>query len=105
MLVATPERTTQVAAPGIAWMGQEEYPAVSTSGQASAKAGLDPEYGPENEIVLQHERTDLALAVPTGPKLKVLLDFYTQKPSDSLIMLIRLCMASSYTIGTPCVER
>jgi hypothetical protein len=103
--IFAPKRTTQVAAPGVTWMGQEEYPTVPAAGQASAKARLGPQNGPENEIVLQHESTDLTLAVPARPKLKMVLDFYAQKPSVSLMILMCLGMASSYTIGTPCVER
>lgn len=103
--ILAPEGTTQIVAPGITWMRQEEYPAVPAAGQASPKAGLGPQYGPENEIVLQHESPDLAHAVPARPKLKMGLDFDGQKPSVSLMMLMSLGMASSYTIGTPCVER
>jgi hypothetical protein len=34
------ERTTQILAPGIAWIGQEKDPAMPAAAQASAQAGL-----------------------------------------------------------------
>lgn len=91
---------------GIAWMGQEEYPAMPTARQTLPEAGFGPQHGPEHEIVLQHQIPDLAMpAVPIRPELKMFLDFCNQKPSVSLMILIFLDTASSYTIGTPCVER
>jgi hypothetical protein len=100
-----PERTPQVLTAGITWMRQEEYPAVPTACQTLPKAWIGPQHGPEHEIVLQHEIPDFAAAVPARLELKMFLDFNYQKPSVSLMMFKGDCTASSYTIGTPCVER
>jgi len=73
--VSTAKRATEIVAAGITGMSQEKNAAVPTSGQASAKAGLGSQYGPEDEIVLQHESADRRLMVPVRPKLKIVLDF------------------------------
>jgi hypothetical protein len=86
-------------------MGQEENPAVPTTRQTPPQAWIGPQNGPEHEIVPQHEIPDFAATVPARLEPKTFLDFYDQKPSVSLMMLIRVITASSYTIGTPCVER
>jgi hypothetical protein len=86
-------------------MGQEDNSAVAASCQTPPQAWIGTQHGPEHKIVLQHEIPDFAAAVPARLELEMLLDFYDQKPSVSLMMLIRSCTASSYTIGTPCVER
>jgi hypothetical protein len=70
------ESTTQIAAPGITGMSQEEDPAVPTSRQASPQAGFGPQDGPKDEIVLQHKSAYFALAVPARAELEMLLDFY-----------------------------
>jgi hypothetical protein len=86
-------------------MGQEKNPAVPAACQTPPQAWIGPQHGPEHKIILQHEIPDFAAAVPAPPELKITLDFYDQKPSVSLMMLIGVCTALSYTIGTPCVER
>jgi hypothetical protein len=73
--------------------------------QTPPQAWIGPQHGPEHKIVLQHQISDFAAAVPARLELKMFLDFYDQKPSVSLMMLIASFTASSYTIGTPCVER
>jgi hypothetical protein len=106
MLFPATEWAPQIPAAGIAWMGQKKNPAMPTTRQTVPEARVGPQHGPEHEIVLQHQVPDLApAAVPTRPELKVLLDFNDQKPSVSLMILICLDTASSYTIDTPCVER
>jgi hypothetical protein len=86
-------------------MGQKENPAVPTARQTPPQAWIGPQHGPEHKVVLQHEIPDFAATVPARLELKMLLDFYGQKPSVSLMMLKGNCTASSYTIGAPCVER
>lgn len=103
--IFAPKRATEILTAGVTWMGQEENPAMPAAHQISLEAGLGSQNGPENEIVLQREIPDLALTVPARPKLKMFLDFCDQKPSVSLMILMCFCTASSYTIGTPCVER
>jgi len=75
--VSATERATEVVAAGITRMSQKEYAAVPTPDQASPKARLGSQYGPEDEIVLQHDNADPRLAIPSRPKLKMLLDFCT----------------------------
>jgi hypothetical protein len=105
MRIFAPKRTTEVLTAGVTWMGQEENPAMPTACQTPQQAWIGPQHGPEHKIVLQHEVPNFAAAVPARPELKIILDFYDQKPSVSLMMLIGNCTASSYMIGTPCVER
>ena len=86
------KRTTKIIAAGITGMCQKEYPAMPTTSQAPPQAWLRPQYRPEHEIVLQHQVSDFAAAIPARPELKILLDFYDQKPSDSLMILMCLGM-------------
>jgi hypothetical protein len=76
MRIFAPKSTTQIAAPGITGMGQEEDPAVPAAGQASPQARFGPQNGPQDEIVLQHKSVYFALAVPDRAELEMLLDFY-----------------------------
>jgi len=97
--------TPEVLTAGVAWMGREENPTVTAACQTPPQTWIGPKHGPKHKIVLQREIPDFTAVVPARLELEMLLDFYDQKPSVSLMMLIRSCTASSYTIGTPCVER
>jgi hypothetical protein len=105
MRVFAPKWTAKVFAAGITRMGEEEDSAMPAACQTPPQAWFGPQHGPEHKIVLQHRITDFFTTAPVRFELKKSLDFYYQKPSVSLMMLIGICMASSYTIGTPCVER
>jgi hypothetical protein len=80
--------TAEIFTSCIAWMGYEKYSAMPAASQASPQAWLFPQHRPEQEIVLQHENSDFAVAIPIGPELKMFLDFYDQKPSVSLMILM-----------------
>jgi len=103
--VSAPKRTPEVLAASITGMCKEENMAMPTTGQTRPKTWLGPQHGPEHEIVLKHQIPNSVIAVPARSELKLLLDSYAQKPRVSDMILMLLCIASSYTIGTPCVER
>ena len=100
MRIFAPKSTTQIAAPGITRMGQEEDSAVSATGQASPQTRLGPQNGPQDEIVLQHDGAYFALAVPIPAELEMFLDSYGKKPRFSLIILISFSTSSSYPVDT-----
>jgi hypothetical protein len=88
MRIFASKGTTQVAAPGVTWMSQEENPAMPASGQAWPQVGFGPQNGPQDEIVLQHESARLAPAVPIRAELEMLLDFYYKNARLSLMILM-----------------
>jgi hypothetical protein len=67
--------------------------------------GFGSQDGPQDDIVLEHESSYLASAVPARAKLKMLLDSYGKKPRLSLMILMCFGMSSSYTIDTIFVDR
>lgn len=83
------KRTTQVLTAGVAWMGDEEYPAIPAVLQAPSQVGVGSQKRPQDDIVLQDEIANLAQVVPVRPKLKMPRDLYGKKPRLSLMMLIR----------------
>jgi hypothetical protein len=107
VLLFAPKWAPEVLAASVTGMCKEENTAMPTTGQTRPKTWLGPQHGPEHEIVLKHQVPDSVVAVPARSELKLLLDYYDQKPRFSLMIAITVCfcMASSYTIGTPCVER
>jgi hypothetical protein len=108
VLLFAPKRAPEVLAASVTGMCKEENTAMPTTGQTRPKTWLGPQHGPEHAIVLKHQVPDSLVAVPARSELKLLLDFYDQKPRFSLMILtifVFLRMALSYTIGTPCVDR
>lgn len=86
--LAAAKGTTQVLATGVAWMGEEEYPAMPAALQAPSQVGLGSQNRPQDDVILKDETAGLAPAVPVRPELKTPLDPYCKKPRFSLMMLM-----------------
>jgi len=85
-LTAT-KRTTKVFAPhpahifapGVAGIGEKEDPAMPASLQASSQLGLGFQNRSQQQIILQHQKSDLFPVIPLLTKLKMLRDPYCKK--------------------------
>jgi len=85
-LTAT-KRTTKVFAPhpahifapGVAGIGEKEDPAMPASLQASSQLGLGFLNRSQQQIILQHQKSDLFPVIPLLTKLKMLRDPYCKK--------------------------
>jgi hypothetical protein len=86
--IFAPKGTSQVFAPGVAWMGQEKYPAMPTASQTSPHVGLCSKNGLQDNVVLQHEISCCTFSIPTGLKMEMSLDSYSKKAKFSLMMLM-----------------
>ena len=81
--------TTQALKVDIAWMGDEENPAMLAASQALPQVGMGSQNRPQHDIILKDEiAAGLVPVVPVRPKLKVPLDPYGKKPRFSLKMLM-----------------
>ncbi|MBT7701779.1 MAG: hypothetical protein HN700_15940 [Verrucomicrobia bacterium] len=98
MTLATAERTPQIIAVNIGGLCQKENPAMTAVLQVAPQVGLASQYRSQRRIVLQNKIANLAIAIPSRTKLKMLLDLYGKKPSVSLIMLMCLDIATFYSI-------
>ena len=90
------KRTTQVLAPGIAWIGEEKNPAMPAAAQASAQAGLGFQNRSQEQVILQDQSGDLISSIPLRIKLEILRDPNCKKPKFSLTMLRKFDTSSSY---------
>ena len=59
------------------------------------------QHGPQHHVILLHQSTGFAVAVPIRTKSEMLLDSDYDKPRVSLIILILFDMSLSYPIDTP----
>ena len=59
------------------------------------------QHGPQHHVILLHQSTGFALAVPTRTEVEMGLDLDYEKPSVSLIILMLYDMSLSYPIDTP----
>jgi hypothetical protein len=103
--ISAPKRTAKITPTGVTWVAQEEDPAMAATSQARPQVGPGPQNGAQDAVVLQHESKHFVRAVPTRAELETSLDSYGKKAKLSLMMLIGFDISSSYTIGTPCVDR
>jgi hypothetical protein len=96
------EGTTQVLAPGIARIRDEEYPAMPAATQTAASPRALSQNRSQQPIILQHQASHRSLAVPVRAKLKSRRDLYCKKPRLWLriLKLLKLTISSSYTIDT-----
>jgi hypothetical protein len=85
-LLAT-ESTAQVVAPGIAGIGEEKNPAMPATAQAFAQVRLGAQDRSQEHVILQNQRSDVLLPVPSRPELEELRDRYCKKPKLSLRVL------------------
>jgi hypothetical protein len=101
------EGTAQVPAlpftTGVAWVGEEEYPAMLAASQAAPQVGMGSQRRPQDDVVRQDEIAGLAPAVPVGPELKMRRDPYGKKPRVSLMMLMRPADCLTATALVPCI--
>jgi hypothetical protein len=82
-------------------MGQKENPAMPATAQTAPQIGSASQHGPQHDVILLHQSTGFALAVPTRTEVEMRLDLDYEKPSVSLIILMLYDMSLSYPIDTP----
>ncbi len=86
--IFAPKGTSQVFAPGVAWVGQEKYPAMPTASQTVPQVGSCSKNGLQEDIVLQYESSCCTFSIPSMLKMKMSLDSYSKKARFSLMMLM-----------------
>jgi hypothetical protein len=84
-------------------MGQEEYPAVPATAHTAPQIGSASQHRPQHDVIMLHQITGFALAVPIRAEVEMLLDLDYEKPRVSLIILILILfdMSLSYPIDAP----
>jgi hypothetical protein len=82
-------------------MAQKENPAMPATPQIAPQMGLAAQHGPQHDVILLHQSTGFALAVPIRSEVEMRLDFDYDKPRVSLIMLVLFDMSLSYPIDAP----
>jgi len=82
-------------------MGQKENPAMPATAQTAPQMRLASQHGPQHDVILLHQSTGFALAVPIRTEVEMLLDLDYDKPSVSLIILMLFDMSLSYSIDAP----
>ena len=91
----------QVPPPGITRMSQEENPAMPATAQTSPQMGSAAQHGPQQDVILLHQSTGFALAVPIRTEVEMRLDLDYDKPRVSLIIRMLFDMSLSYPIDAP----
>jgi hypothetical protein len=105
VLLLAPKGTAQVMAPGIPGVREKENPAMPATAQAFAQVRLGPQDRSQEHVILQNQRPDAPLPVPSGPELKKLRDPDCKKPKPSLRLLTLNSRSSSYWIAASGVEK
>jgi hypothetical protein len=93
--------TSQVSPPGVAGVSQKENPAMPATVQTAPQIASAAQHGPQHDVILLHQNTGFALAVPIRTEVEVRLDLDYDKPRVSLIMLMLFDMSLSYPIDAP----
>jgi hypothetical protein len=88
------ERTANINAAGIPWMGEKQDLTMPASGQVLSQMGLFLENGSNNPVILRNHTANLFLAVPVRNELKIGLELYYKKAKCSLISLMYLGIPS-----------
>lgn len=94
----------QVAAAGVARIGEEEYPAVRATPQALAQSRNVPQRRPQTAIVAQGRCTDLGPAIPARGIVETFPDFQRVKAKSWLKLLNRCLFMSSSLADLPAVR-
>jgi hypothetical protein len=79
-------------------MGQKENPAMPATAQAAPQIGSPSQHAPQHDVILHHQCTDFALAVPIQTEVEMRLDLDDDKPRVSVIILMLFDMSLSYPI-------
>jgi hypothetical protein len=79
-------------------MGQKENPTMPATAQTAPQMRLASQHGPQHHVILLHQGTDFALAVPIQTEMEMRLDLHDDKPRVSLIILMLFNMSLSYPI-------
>jgi hypothetical protein len=84
-------------------MGQKENPAMPATTQTAPQFGSASQQAPQHDVILLHQTTGFALAVPIRAEVEMLLDLDYEKPRVSVIILTLLLidMSLSYPIDAP----
>jgi hypothetical protein len=82
-------------------MGQKENPAMPATAQTAPQMRSASQHAPQHDVILLHQLTDFALAVPIQTEVEMRLDLDDQKPRVSLIILMLFDMSLSYPIDAP----
>jgi len=69
------KRTSQIPPPRVSWMRQEEDPAMPAPRHTLPQLSSGSPDRPQHDVVLTHQCSHLARAVPIPAELKTLLDF------------------------------
>jgi hypothetical protein len=69
--------------------------------QTAPQTGSASQHGPQHDVILLHQSTGFALAVPVRTELEMLLDLDYDKPRVSLIILMLFVISLSYPIDAP----
>ena len=99
MTLTAAERTPQIMPVNVGGLSQEENTTMTTTLLVAPKVGLDSQNRSLSRVILQNKIANLPRTIPVRTKLKIRLDLYCKKPSDSLMMLIVVSMSSFYSIA------
>jgi hypothetical protein len=72
-----------------------------TTAQTAPQIGSAAHHRPQHDVILLHQNTGFALAVPIRTEVEMLLNLDYDKPRVSLIILILFDMSLSYPIDAP----
>ena len=75
MRLAAPKRTSQIPAPCVAGMGQEENPTLSATAQTGPQRRVGAKDPAQLDVIRPDQSAGAAAAVPIRAALKLLLDF------------------------------
>ena len=102
MSLPAAERTAQIIAPGVAWVGEKQDLTMPASRQALSQLGLLLENASNSPIILRNNTANLFLAVPVRNELKTRLDLYYKKAKCSLISLMYVGIPSLFLLFFLC---
>jgi len=101
MRLAAAKGTPQVAPSSVTGMGQKENPAMPATAQTTPQMRLASQHAAQHDVILLHQSTGFAVAVPIRTEVEMRLDLDYEKPRVSLIILMLFVMSLSYPIAAP----
>jgi hypothetical protein len=90
--------TAEILSARVAGMSEEADPTVAAPHRAALQIITIPQGGVQRELILTKKRTGAVVLVPIVAKSKKFRDGYSKTVRLSVMMLIGLCISSSYSL-------
>jgi hypothetical protein len=99
VVLAAPERATEILSMCVSRMSQEANPTMAAVDRTACQIGMIAQDGIQRQLILTNRRASAIVLMPIRAKRKKFPDGYDKNARFSVKMLIVFCMSSSYSFA------